>query len=127
MIIEAKAANTKEFGVYKANGAIVLGALFDLGETIYNIIVQIDEPLSDQRKDFLGMYVEIDGVGFYGGVKSFNYIECADQVELTLNPQKSGGISSIRLEIPRFATDADRENLRAMVHVYRGYCQTKPT
>jgi hypothetical protein len=117
--LDIKNSSIEEFGVYDEDGAIVFGILV-VEMPARSIIIQIDSELS-KVTDAWGMHVEIDKRAFYGGTKTFRYLEDAGIVELGLDAAKSGGIESISIQLPSGLTGDDRQLIRKMARNYADY------
>ena len=107
-----------ESGIYEEAGAIVLGFKFSDGAPIHSLIVQIEEETSHLARDRMGMYVEIDGKGFYGGVVDFKYDEVDARIRLRINSGKHKGISGLEIEMPPALAAGERELLQKLASAY---------
>jgi hypothetical protein len=107
-----------EFGVYRQAGVIVLGFKFPTGAPIGSLIVQMEEETSSLARDGLGMYAEIDGNGFYGGVLEFEYDEVKECIRMALSPAKHMGISLLQVEVPQTIAADERQLIRKLATAY---------
>lgn len=119
-------ASVSEFGAYEELGAVVVGFSFSAGQALEALIFQIDTPDSDQRADRYGMYVEIDGQGLYGVVRSFEYSREDHRVDVELDAAKSGGIGKVSLDLPADPGDARTVLVQKMVMLFRDYPALDP-
>jgi len=119
MNILASQAEVLEFGTFEDAGAIGVGVRFRHGEAVRELIVQVPDPTSRvQEGNTMGMYVELDGNAFYGGVLDWKYDDSGGVIRLALNPSKSGGIELLQVELPSPRSATDESTLKKLSWAY---------
>jgi hypothetical protein len=117
--LELKRCSVGEFGVYQEAGVIVLGFKFAHSAPIGSLIFQMEEVPSTLASDRLqGLYVEIDGKGFYGGVLEFTYEEVKECIRVALDPRKHQGIRVLEVAIPPTIGADERVPIRKLATAY---------
>lgn len=114
-----------EFGAYEECGAIIVGLRLVPGTLVSSLVFQIDTPQSDQRRDHMGMYLELDGKGMYDAVCQFRFNALSDRVDIALVPSKAGGICSVTIEIPPSTESDCRALLTKMSDIFEDRDETQ--
>lgn len=119
-----------EWAISNEAQSIVLGLKYADGLPIKTLIIQIAEEGSVLAKSEIGtaaqgIYVEIDGHGFYRGVRNFKFDDVEKIVRLELKPNTHKDIGGmLKIEIPTpLSTDHEarlkqfeRSYLASLIH-----------
>jgi hypothetical protein len=115
MIQKIHKSNIETCGAYEEAEALVVGFELKEGQAFRTLILQVERPDSDLRSDGYGVYSEVDGHGFYGGVEYARLLpqEAVLEVRLSLRPKSDR--RTFQLAFPESLAAADREVIERFV------------
>jgi hypothetical protein len=111
-------SNIAEYQFHDQGPAVGLTLVYVDAAPVHDLVIDIAEEGSDLAGQGFGMYLNIDGHAFYGGVSDFKYDVVEERILLTLVQGKHKNIDTLVLDLPRPLALNEREILQKVTRAY---------